>query len=131
MIGKSYYLTLQLWVQYKLSYISLKLKNWIHPFSQIQSQIACVILPVKVILHIIQLLQSVIRYWGLIASYQLTITSHSDYILLTYRYIGIVIGWVLFAVMFYRTFTMELEAVEYDPYEILEISRVCPIVLVM
>lgn len=39
------------------------------------------------------------------------------------RYFCIAIGWILFAVMFYRTFTMELETVEYDPYEILEISR--------
>ncbi|XP_065908405.1 translocation protein SEC63 homolog isoform X2 [Dysidea avara] len=39
------------------------------------------------------------------------------------RYLCIAIGWILFIYMFYRTFTMEIENVEYDPYEILEISR--------
>ena len=49
---------------------------------------------------------------------------HTNISFIYYRYTCIAIGWILFVVMFYRTFTMELESVEYDPYEILEISRV-------
>lgn len=41
----------------------------------------------------------------------------------TIKIVGLVLGWILFAYLFYRVFTMERTITIYDPYEILEIDR--------
>lgn len=43
---------------------------------------------------------------------------------LIFRKILLILGWVIFIALAYKVSTIQIEYVEYDPYQILQIDRV-------